>query len=67
MIGINNDADDSLGFHQFGGERMTIRNANVGIGTTTPTDKLRIRGTARVPGNPSALSIVVDSAEAVES
>ena len=34
---------------------------------TTPTDKLRIRGTARVPGNPSALSIVVDSAEAVES
>jgi len=34
---------------------------------TTPTDKLRIRGTARVPGNPSALSIVVDSAEAVEN
>jgi hypothetical protein len=34
---------------------------------TTPTDRLRIRGTARVPGNPSALSIVVDSAEAVES
>lgn len=32
-----------------------------------PTDKLRVRGTARVPGNPSALSIVVDSAEAVES
>jgi hypothetical protein len=34
---------------------------------TNPSDKLRIRGTARVPGNPSALSIVVDSAEAVVS
>jgi hypothetical protein len=34
---------------------------------TNPSDKLRIRGTARVPGNPSALSIVVDRAEAVES
>jgi hypothetical protein len=32
-----------------------------------PTDRLRIRGTARVPINPGALSIVVDSAEAVES
>ena len=32
-----------------------------------PTDRLRIRGTARVPLNPGALSIVVDSAEAVES
>ncbi|HEY1892787.1 MAG TPA: right-handed parallel beta-helix repeat-containing protein [Steroidobacteraceae bacterium] len=32
----------------------------------TPTQKLRIRGTARVPANPGALSIVVDSAEAVE-
>ncbi len=34
---------------------------------TVPTDKLRIRGTARVPGNPSMLSIVVDTAERVES
>jgi hypothetical protein len=59
LIGINNDADDSLGFHQFGAERMTIRNANVGIGTTTPTDKLhvigdlRITGVARKPGGGS--------------
>jgi hypothetical protein len=59
LIGINNDADDSLGFHQFGGERMTIRNANVGIGTTAPTDKLhvigdlRITGVARKPGGGS--------------
>jgi hypothetical protein len=34
---------------------------------TVPTDKLRVRGIARVPGNPGVLSIVVDSAEAVES
>jgi len=34
---------------------------------SVPTDKLRIRGTARVPVNPSVLSIVVDTAEAVES
>lgn len=34
---------------------------------TVPTDKLRVRGTARVPGNSSLLSIVVDSAEAVGS
>ena len=40
LIGINNDADDSLGFHQFGAERMTIRSGNVGIGTTAPTDRL---------------------------
>jgi hypothetical protein len=59
LIGINNDADDTLGFHQFGGERMTIRNGNVGIGTTAPVDRLhvigdlRITGTARKPGGGS--------------
>ena len=59
LIGINNDADDTLGFHQAGAERMTIRNANVGIGTTAPTDKLhvigdlRITGVARKPGGGS--------------
>jgi hypothetical protein len=59
LIGINNDADDTLGFHQFGLERMTIRGGNVGIGTTAPTDKLhvigdlRISGTARKPGGGS--------------
>jgi hypothetical protein len=34
---------------------------------TKPTDKLRILGTARVPGNTSVLSFVVDSVETVES
>ena len=50
MIGINNDADDSLGFHQFGGERMTIRSGNVGIGTTNPQTLLHVNGLASKPG-----------------
>jgi Right handed beta helix region len=33
---------------------------------TNPTDKVRIRGTARIPANPHGLSIIVDNAEAVE-
>ena len=49
LIGINNDADDTIGFHQFGSERMTIWNGNVGIGTITPgfnldvADRMRVR------------------------
>ncbi|HEX7227739.1 MAG TPA: tail fiber domain-containing protein, partial [Candidatus Binatia bacterium] len=50
LIGINNDADDSLGFHQFGGERMTIRSGNVGIGTTNPQTLLHVNGLASKPG-----------------
>jgi len=50
LIGINNDSDDSLGFHQFGGERMTIRSGNVGIGTTNPQTLLHINGIASKPG-----------------
>ncbi|HEX6437201.1 MAG TPA: tail fiber domain-containing protein [Candidatus Binatia bacterium] len=50
LIGINNDADDSLGFHQFGGERMTIRGGNVGIGTTNPQTLLHVNGLASKPG-----------------
>lgn len=32
---------------------------------TVPTDKLRVRGIARIPSDPNLLSIVVDDAEAV--
>jgi hypothetical protein len=46
LIGINNDADDTLGFHQFGAERMTIRSGLVGIGTTNPQDLLHVNGSA---------------------
>jgi hypothetical protein len=31
-----------------------------------PTDSLRVRGIARIPANPSSLSIVIDSAEILE-
>ena len=53
------EVEDDIYTRQFGGERMTIRNANVGIGTTAPTDKLhvigdlRITGVARKPGGGS--------------
>jgi hypothetical protein len=49
LIGINNDADDTLGFHQFGSERMTIRSGNVGIGTTNPQNLLHVNGLASKP------------------
>jgi hypothetical protein len=41
-------------------------NAAKFIGRAVPTQILRVRGIARVPANPGALSIVVDSAETVE-
>jgi len=45
LIGINNDPDDRLSLYQYGAERLTIYNGNVGIGTTTPTAKLEVNGT----------------------
>ncbi|TSC34254.1 tail fiber domain-containing protein [Corallococcus sp. Z5C101001] len=42
LIGIDNDGDDSLGFWQTGGERMTVMNGNVGIGVTNPLTALHI-------------------------
>lgn len=50
LIGINNDADDTLGFHQAGVERMTIRAGRVGIGTTDPQNTLHVNGIAIKPG-----------------
>ena len=41
-IGCQNDADDTIGFFQFGSERMTIHGGNVGIGTPTPVCKLHV-------------------------
>jgi hypothetical protein len=46
LIGIGNDADDDLGFHVDGAERVTIRSNGVGIGTTSPTQALHVVGIA---------------------
>ena len=40
-------------------------NASKLLGRAQSTDKLRIRGTARLPRDPGALAIVADSAEAI--
>jgi len=42
LIGINNDPDDRLSLYQYGAERLTIYNGNVGIGTTAPSSRLTI-------------------------
>lgn len=41
-IGNDNDWDDNIAFYQFGAQRMTIHDGNVGIGTTTPVFQLEI-------------------------
>lgn len=51
LIGIENDADDTLGFWQMGAERMNIVNGNVAIGTRNTNAKLH------VAGNPSLLTL----------
>ncbi len=44
LIGTENDADDRVGLWQFGAERLTVYNGNVGIGTTVPGTKLQVEG-----------------------
>lgn len=50
LIGNENDVDDSIGFWQAGGERMTVWNGNVGVGVATPQVPLHIqqRGTSGI-------------------
>ncbi|MEI6067221.1 MAG: hypothetical protein WCP96_07770 [Methylococcaceae bacterium] len=50
LIGCQNDADDRIGFYQFGGERMTIYAGNVGIGTQNPSANLDVAGTVNCSG-----------------
>lgn len=43
LIGCMNDADDTIGFYQFGAERLTIYDGKVGIGITNPPTRLYVR------------------------
>ena len=42
LIGNDNDPDDDVSIYQAGGERLTIYNSYVGIGTTTPQYPLSV-------------------------
>lgn len=50
LIGNQNDADDRVSFYQFGGERLTIYNGNVGIGTASPGARLEVNGDIAISG-----------------
>lgn len=41
-IGNDNDWDDNISFYQYGLQRMTIHDGNVGIGTPTPVFQLEL-------------------------
>ncbi len=43
LIGCQNDPDDRISFYQAGGERLTIYNGNVGIGTLVPQYALHLK------------------------
>lgn len=60
MIGVANDPDDAIGFTQFGAERMTISNGNVGIGIVSPTEKLHIEAGSIFVNGESA-GVIVDA------
>lgn len=47
LIGCENDADDRIGFWQFGAERITLYNGNVGVGAIPPSEKLKVNGNVK--------------------
>jgi hypothetical protein len=48
LIGCENDAEDVIGFFQFGAERLTIRGGKIGIGALIPRSELEVRGDIRL-------------------
>ena len=48
LIGNDNDGDDDVSFFQAGGERMTIYNGNVGVGTTQPLSTFHVVGSFKL-------------------
>ncbi|PTL80169.1 tail fiber domain-containing protein [Vitiosangium sp. GDMCC 1.1324] len=50
LLGNDNDPNDTLGFWQYGAERMTVYNGCVGINTQTPSATLDVNGSLNVQG-----------------
>ncbi|MDH4474334.1 MAG: tail fiber domain-containing protein [Fluviicola sp.] len=59
-IGIDNDWDDNIAFYQFGLQRMTIHDGNVGIGTVTPTFQLEIGTNSAAKPTSNAWTVTSD-------
>lgn len=55
LIGCQNDADDSIGFFQAGGERLTISDGRVGINTATPQQELHVQGKVLIGNVPAVV------------
>lgn len=59
-IGIDNDWDDNIAFYQYGLQRMTIHDGNVGIGTVTPTFQLEIGTNSAAKPTSNAWTVTSD-------
>lgn len=61
LMGTENDPEDSIGLWQYGAERLTVFNGNIGISTTTPKSKLDVQTEARTGTHPANRALYVTS------
>ena len=59
LIGCANDADDTIGFFQAGGERLTISGGRVGINNSNPVQSLHVHGGVAVGDMPIVIPPLV--------
>ena len=59
-IANENDWDDKIAFRQAGGDRLTIYNSNVGIGTITPAYQLQVGTNSAAKPTSSAWTVASD-------